>query len=261
MDRNKIDPFTRTKRNAEAGVASVTNLLRVWKLSYGTSRVDETKGYEEKVLAGVAEINALMGELESRAEETPSLEEAEVRKKFIAEVKAKLIGWENLINTVRSQRRVEVLNEGPGSREPSQTLGANSRPGLGATPGYGTTPGSGATLGSGSPASYGTSPEEESHYQKTQAMEEAEDERLTAISRTTRTMKTMAGDMSKVLDQHIEELSEVEDDADQVQNRLQEENKFLNKLSKYTSERKSWVIIVVLGVLFVILIAVALGVP
>jgi len=236
---NNKDPFLRTKKIVDTDMKSLENNCRQWKTleSYGKPRVEETKAYEVTILEGIGGMEQQVAELEARVEETQSAEEMDARKKFIAEVKVKLRGWQNAVGMVQAKRRAEEISEGGPMLIASAS---NQKSGLGDAP--------------------VTFPEEEIHQQQMEDIRRKEDDSLIRIDTKVRRLKQISQDINaEVLDQ-IEIAERLEEEAEETGIRLRVENKYIDKLLEHTRERKSWVAIILLGLLFVILFVVAFSV-
>jgi len=205
-------------------VRTIQDQFIVWKnlCAHGKERVEEAKDVEGKIIKDIEELQRLVRELESKVGDVPS--EVESRSTFIADTKFKLTGWYNAINTTQYTRKMEDKSEtvqGPDS----------------------------------------TSIDDETVYRKPfQVMKERQDEAMVAIKLFTTKLKNLAGDIGSSIDQDNELLDRANLKAEEERQRLRGEQSFLNGLLKASGEKKSWIAIAILGLLFVILVVVAFSV-
>jgi len=222
----------RKRKNVDAGIKSLEQKFSLWQdlNSFGKPRVQETKDQEVTILESIRELRQVVTELGGKVEETQSPEEIGLRRNFIAEAKTKLRNWEVAITTAQSYRK---LNE-----DASET-----------------------TYQISSPAPVVPPKVDEVSHMLHQPEIDIQNVSLGNIHNTVGNLKKMAilqGDEAKKQVELIEDLNEK---AERERERLKAEDKFLSKLIRASHEKKSWVAIIILGILLFILVVVALSTP
>jgi len=220
------DPFVRLKKNVDASIKSLDQEYALWRnfKLFGKSREQDTKDKEVVILKKIYEIQQLVTELEGKVEDAP--EEIGTRKNFIAEVKNKLHLLQNAITTAQSNRKINEDTNEPlvsGNRLP-----APDEPKVDAA-----------------------------FLQQQQDIKNDQEAALERIHGKAIVFKDMAKVMDQEIDVHNKMIVEIKDKVDNERERLKAEDKFLAKLLKASREKKSWVAIIILGILLAILVVVA----